>query len=61
MNGIFFFSLAKIDITTIKKIKITKKRIEIHNKKYGTMRLYLKDKQGFINDLKSINSDIEVI
>jgi hypothetical protein len=59
-NG-FFFSVAKVDIKTIKKIKETKNRIEIHCKKYGTMMLYPKDKQAFINDLKSINSEIEVI
>ena len=58
-----FIAKTKIDISTIKKIKASVRGhdIKIRYKKYKQVTLYPKDKYGFINDLKSINSDIEVI
>ena len=55
------FSKIKIDIHTIKKVKETKRKIEIRYKKYDNIKISPKDKYGFINDLTSVNSDIEVV
>jgi len=65
------FSKLKIDIKTIKKVQekrsglaepaLSLDRIEIRYKKYDHVMISPKDKYGFINDLKSINSDIEII
>ncbi|MCL2132232.1 MAG: PH domain-containing protein [Lentimicrobiaceae bacterium] len=61
----------KIDITTIKKIRETKRglsapalsldRIEITYKKYGHVMVSPKNKHDFIQDLIDINPNIEVI
>ena len=55
-----FFLNVKIDIKTIKAIQEIKNRMEVRYKKYDRITLSLKDKCGFINDLVSVNSDIEV-
>ena len=57
------FVKTKIDIKTIKRIKalVREHDIKIRYKKYKQVTIYPKDKYAFINDLKNINSDIEVI
>jgi len=59
----FFIAKTKIDIATIKKIKDSHRNdyIDIRYKKYKQVTIYPKDKYGFINDLKNINPEIEVI
>ena len=58
-----WFGKTKIDIADIKKIKKTNFNgcLEIHYKKYKQATVCLKDGEEFINDLKSINPDIEVV
>ena len=56
------FFKTKIDIADIKKIKTYPKYyIDIRYKKYKQAAVGLKDKDEFINDLKSINPEIEII
>ena len=56
------FIKMKIDITTIKWIKVSNDNhdIKIRYKKYSSVDIYPKDKSEFINDLKGVNSEIEV-
>ena len=58
-----WFGKTKIDIANIKKIKETnlKYYIDIRYKKYKQVTIYPKDKYELINDLKSINPEIEVV
>ena len=58
-----WYGKTKIDIADIKKIKETNLKycIEIRYKKYKQTTICLKDKDEFINDLKSINPEIEVV
>jgi len=58
-----WYGKTKIDIADIKKIKETypKYYIDIRYEKYKQTTVCLKDKDEFINDLKSINPEIEII
>ena len=61
-HPIFPWGMVKIDIKTIKKIKLKQKkhRIEIRYKKYDHIKISPKDKHLFIKHLTSVNQGIEV-
>ena len=51
----------KIDIKTIKKIEVRKRKMEIRYKKYDHIKISPKHKHDFINDLTNINPEIEMV
>ena len=55
------FGKVKIDIKTIKKIEVGKRKMEIRYKKYDHIKISPKHKHDFISDLTNINPDIEMV